>query len=60
MPDEAKPKTVMGAHARPADSSAAEMNAIVRGEHSDPFQYLGPHREYAAGKNIVAVRVFQA
>ena len=58
MPDEPKVETEKPRAAAP-QSLAAEMNEIVRGEHSDPFHFLGPHREYAAGKKVVAVRVFE-
>jgi 1,4-alpha-glucan branching enzyme len=58
MPDEPKELTEKPRAAAP-QSLAAEMDEIVRGEHSDPFHFLGPHREYAAGKRVVVVRVFE-
>jgi 1,4-alpha-glucan branching enzyme len=58
MPDEPKELTEKPRAAAPK-SLAAEMNEIVRGEHSDPFHFLGPHREYAAGKKVIVVRVFE-
>jgi 1,4-alpha-glucan branching enzyme len=58
MPDERNEMTEKPRADAP-QSLAAEMNEIVRGEHSDPFHFLGPHREYAAGKRVVVVRVFE-
>jgi 1,4-alpha-glucan branching enzyme len=33
-----------------------ELENVVRGEHSDPFQVLGPHREKRQGKSVLAIR----
>jgi 1,4-alpha-glucan branching enzyme len=35
-----------------------EIEAIVRGQHGDPFAVLGPHRVDAGGKPAIAVRAF--
>ena len=59
MPDEPKIELAVGPRAIAPQSSAAEMHAIVRGEHSDPFHILGPHREAATGKHFIIVRVFR-
>ena len=58
MPDEPKVGTTTPRAIAP-QSLAAEMTQIVRGDHSDPFHFLGPHREYAAGKRVIVVRVFE-
>src|SRR5580704_9971435 len=58
MPDEPKVEPTTPRAIAP-QSLASEMNQIVRGDHSDPFHYLGPHREYAAGKRVIVVRVFE-
>src|SRR5580700_8299084 len=59
MPDEPKLETGSKPRAAAPQSLAAEMNDVVRGDHSDPFHFLGPHHEYAAGKKVVVVRVFE-
>jgi 1,4-alpha-glucan branching enzyme len=59
MSEERKIETSAGPRAVAPQSSAAEMHAIVRGEHSDPFHILGPHRETSTRKNVVIVRVFR-
>ncbi len=59
MSDEPKIELAVGPRAIAPQSSAAEMHAIVRGEHSDPFHILGPHREAATGKHFIIVRVFR-
>jgi 1,4-alpha-glucan branching enzyme len=38
--------------------SAADIEAIVRGEHGDPFAVLGPHRVGGEDGSAVAVRAF--
>ena len=35
-----------------------EIENLVRGEHSDPFQVLGPHWEHRSGKTALAIRAF--
>ncbi|MGA8269676.1 MAG: hypothetical protein WB787_18095, partial [Candidatus Acidiferrales bacterium] len=48
------------AQAAPAqDLLSIELNALARGEHSDPFHILGPHYEEVARKTSVIVRVFK-
>jgi 1,4-alpha-glucan branching enzyme len=59
MPDEPKVETGTTPRAIAPQSLTAEMTQIARGDHSDPFHFLGPHREYAAGKRVIAVRVFE-
>ncbi len=58
MPDQEKKQIEAGPRPTAPPSLTAEMNAIVRGEHSDPSHFLGPHREYAAGKLVTLVRIF--
>ena len=41
-----------------ATLSTEEIEAIVRGEHGDPFGVLGPHQVGAGAKTAVAVRAF--
>jgi len=33
-----------------------EIEKVIRGEHSDPFQILGPHWEQRQGKSVLAIR----
>src|SRR5689334_2371202 len=40
------------------DALRTEIDAIVRGEHSDPFRILGPHREQNNQTSAVIVRAF--
>ncbi len=58
LPD--KRKSDAGAQAAPAqDLVSIELEALARGEHSDPFHILGPHYEEIRGKTSVIVRVFR-
>ena len=58
LPD--KRQSDSGAQAAPAhDLLSIELNALARGEHSDPFHILGPHYEEVGGKTSVIVRVFR-
>ncbi|MGH9703370.1 MAG: 1,4-alpha-glucan branching protein GlgB, partial [Candidatus Acidiferrales bacterium] len=38
---------------------AAEIRALLRAEHSDPFHFLGPHREEHDGQPVLSIRVFR-
>jgi len=38
--------------------SPQEIEAIVRGEHGDPFAVLGPHAVGSARRTAIAVRAF--
>jgi len=38
---------------------AAEIEMLLRGEHYDPFHFLGPHPIELAGQRCLAIRTFQ-
>jgi 1,4-alpha-glucan branching enzyme len=42
-----------------ANSLSSEIEALARGQHSDPFHLLGPHFEEWRGKQRAVVRVFR-
>jgi 1,4-alpha-glucan branching enzyme len=42
----------------PATLTAEAIEAIIRGEHGDPFAVLGPHEVYVAPEPCVVVRAF--
>ncbi len=35
-----------------------EAESLARGQHSDPFQVLGPHLDSRWGKSVLAIRAF--
>jgi 1,4-alpha-glucan branching enzyme len=39
--------------------AAAEVRALMRAEHSDPFHFLGPHRIESNGQPALAIRIFR-
>src|SRR4030095_15977615 len=40
------------------DIDTTEMERIIRGEHSDPFQFLGAHPTESGGKSAIVIRAF--
>ena len=44
---------------KPLTGAAAEVRALLRAEHSDPFHFLGPHRIDSNGQPALAIRVFR-
>src|ERR1700730_16993841 len=48
-------KSLTNAHAV-KDSFLEEIENLVRSEHSDPFQILGPHWEDRRGGTVLAIR----
>ena len=42
----------------PPTLSAEQIEAIVEGEHGDPFAVLGPHLVSVRGNTAVAIRAF--
>ncbi|MGB8591435.1 MAG: 1,4-alpha-glucan branching protein GlgB [Candidatus Acidiferrales bacterium] len=59
MPDESKIEMKSGGGPSTQHPLTPEIEALVRGEHSEPFRILGPHYEEIAGRNCVVVRAFR-
>jgi 1,4-alpha-glucan branching enzyme len=52
------PGVVMSQRPMPPTLPAEEIEAIVRGEHGDPFAVLGPHQAGVGAKTVIVVRAF--
>jgi 1,4-alpha-glucan branching enzyme len=47
------------APAAPPTPGRAEIESLVRGDHSNPFHILGPHHENIDGRDRIVVRIFR-